>query len=93
MALISDNVSPEVKQKVVSHLKEVGPHSAFQECSSRLTGLKDMSNKTMDYFMGPASYLFCRILQIYTFFLECDVHTDVWLAQSVERPPSALTTQ
>jgi hypothetical protein len=43
--------------------------------STKYTAKEDLSNKTRDYFIGPASHLFFEILHLDTSFLDEDVET------------------
>src|SRR6218665_1161321 len=69
LALFSDQMSPEVKQKIACRVK------SGRSCSIRYTDQDDLSEKTLEYFIGRSSHLFFRILQINTAFMESDVHS------------------
>lgn len=73
LALFSDHVSLEVKQKIVFRLKKFEPQVATKQRSVRYSCNDDISDKTLEFFVGPASWLFFRVLQIDTAFLEHDV--------------------
>ena len=75
LALFSDNVSPEVKQKIVYRLKQFETQANTEERSVRYSGKEDLSDKTLDYFVGPSSFLFFRVLQINKAFLECEIQS------------------
>ena len=75
LALFSDQVSAEVKQRMVVRLKECECQPGTEERSVTYSGKGDISKKTLDHFIGPASHLFFRILHIDKAFMECDVHS------------------
>ncbi len=75
LALFSDQVSPEVKQKIACRLKELASLEGAEDRSIRYTDQDDLSEKTLEYFIGRSSHLFFRILQINTAFMESDVHS------------------
>jgi len=80
MALFSSQVPAEVKQRMVIKLNECGHPPGTGERSIRYTGKEDLSEKTLDHFIGPASHLFFRILQVDKAFMDYDVH--MWSEQT-----------
>jgi len=59
----------------VVRLKECECQPGTEEGSVTYSGKRDISKKTLDHFIGPASHLFFRILHIDKAFMECDVHS------------------
>lgn len=75
LGLFSDSVSLDVKQKMVARLMESDIHSVNRDRSIKYSGNEDLSHKTLDYFIGPASHFFFQVLNLKTDFLALDVET------------------
>ena len=83
LALFSEQVSPEVKQKITCRLKELASQEGAEDRSIRYTDQDDLSEKTFEYFIGWSSHLFFHILQINTAFMESDVHS--WAEEATHK--------
>ena len=53
LALFSDQLSPQVKHQIVFRLKQIASETASNERSVRYCGKEDLSEKTLEYFIGP----------------------------------------
>ena len=56
LALFSDQVSPEVKQKIACRLKELASQEGAEDCSIHYTDQDDLSVKTLEYFIRRSSH-------------------------------------
>lgn len=74
LALFSDKVSDEVKRRMAVRLNECEGQSGTEERSITYNG-KDISAKTLDQLVGPASHRFFQVLQIDKAFMRCDVNS------------------
>src|SRR5277367_5012810 len=76
LSLFSELTDPDTKRLMASAVKL----ALQQECTDRsikyeLTSKQeDLTNTSLDYFIGPASKLLFQILQLDTSFLDADVH-------------------
>jgi hypothetical protein len=73
LGLFSDLLPVETKKKMAGKLKEMSKKEG--RMSRKYTAKEDLSNSTLDYFIGPASHLFFEILHLDTSFLDEDVET------------------
>jgi hypothetical protein len=80
LALFFDPVSAEIKQRMVVRMNECERQRGTLERSTTYSGKEDLSEKTLDNFIWPASQLFFRILQIDKTFMECAIH--LWSEQA-----------
>lgn len=78
LSLFSDLVSIDIKSSMASYLLSVAPEvkKVGADRSIKYTGKEDISGKTVDFFLGPRSHFFFRILNINTSFLAFPV--DQW---------------
>lgn len=78
LGLFSDLVSVETKRRMAERLQEQLEHvSRIREGRSfRYTGTEDLTNKTLDYFIGSASPFFFEVMKLDTSFLVENV--DSW---------------
>ena len=72
LAMFSNSVSYETESRMASFLITTGQGEVDVERSVKYTGKDDLSDKTLDYFMGPASHFFFRALHIDTSFFSVD---------------------
>jgi len=72
LAMFSNSVSYETESRMASFLITAGQGEVDVERSVKYTGKDDLSDKTLDYFMGPASHFFFRALHIDTSFFSVD---------------------
>ena len=75
LGLFSDSVAVEVKRQMVARLLESESQSDHGERSIKYAGNDDLRHKTLDCFIGPASHLFFKILNLNTDFLSQDVES------------------
>ena len=64
LVLFSDSVSVEMKWRMVPRLLESELQIANGERSIKYSGNEDFTQKTLDYFVGPASHFFFQVLNL-----------------------------
>jgi len=73
--LFSDSVSVQMKREMaVGLLKEESDPDTYERLV-KYCGREDINGKTLDYFIGPSSHLFFKVLNLNTDFLSQDADT------------------
>ena len=73
LGFFSDIVPVETKRLMVAHFQKISEQQELDHRSIRCTTAQDLSLKTLDYFIGPASRFFFDALQLDISFLAEDV--------------------
>ena len=73
LGLFSDLISVQVKKEMVKRLLETEAYSITCQRSIQYCGTDDLRNKTLDYFIGPASHFFFKLLNINTDLMSQDI--------------------